>query len=77
MKAKIDKDGNLSILRGPKYKSQYCPFTGDADYSPTCGDWCPLFVEPNKPWALNKNDIIELSLCRDDLSLDELIDERG
>lgn len=38
MQAKIDMHGNLSILRGSKWKEQTC---GDK----TCNDECPNFID--------------------------------
>ena len=42
MKAKINSDGNLSLLRVGKWKRQYCPYTDE--HNP-CGDLCPKFKE--------------------------------
>jgi len=49
MKGKIGSDGALYLERGGELKTQYCPFetpAGSAGPS-VCGDWCPLFGEPN------------------------------
>lgn len=50
MKGRIDKDGHLEIYRQNRYIHQYCPFatigTGHRN-NPECGDWCPLFSEPD------------------------------
>lgn len=47
MKGKIDITGTLRIVRGNLDRSQICPF--DVEPNPQkggCGDWCPLFGEP-------------------------------
>lgn len=76
MKAKINKLGQLSIFRKDKYKEQYCPRTIDDK----CGDWCPKFREPTFGFCKNKRgQSIEgfiITICGDDLLLEELIDER-
>jgi len=46
MKVRIDEQGNLWFERGTRkkqWKAQTCPF--DSNPIP-CGDWCPLFQEP-------------------------------
>ncbi len=43
MKIKINKDGSLEIERAGRGRKQYCPFVLEAV---DCGDWCPLFGEP-------------------------------
>lgn len=53
MKGRITKDGALEIMRGGKWKAQYCPNVV-GDY---CCDSCPKFQEPCKlgdafPWSL-------------------------
>lgn len=45
MTIKIDKAGYLYLERGEKMKLQYCPKQDNEEGSP-CGDWCPLFLEP-------------------------------
>ncbi len=44
MKIRIDKDGALGIERAGEMLHQDCPFHKSARY---CGDWCPLFGEPD------------------------------
>ena len=47
MKAKIDKDGLLSIERKGEWRLQPCPHAMlpyECD-DRICGDWCPLFEE--------------------------------
>jgi len=46
MKGKIDEQGFLYIYRKNDYKIQCCPF--DVKIGSICGDWCPLFSEPEK-----------------------------
>ena len=46
MKGKIDEHGFLHIYRKNDYKIQCCPF--DMKIGSICGDWCPLFSEPEK-----------------------------
>jgi hypothetical protein len=43
MNIKINKLGNLEIERAGKFQSQGCPHKGG-----NCGDWCPLFGEPQE-----------------------------
>jgi hypothetical protein len=86
MKAIIDKDGYLEILRGNTIKPQKCPFTASTgiDTNPhsglytseieriDCGDWCPLFGEP-----LDCADCgVRLTLCHKTLIIMEFEDER-
>ena len=69
MKGKIDEDGNLYIERAGKMKQQFCPF----DVKP-CGDWCPLFGEPEAEFGTKS---VILHICKDKmLFLDEFTDER-
>lgn len=43
MKGKIDENGFLYIERAGKTKKTLCPYDGECA---PCGDWCPLFSEP-------------------------------
>jgi len=75
MKGKIDKHGNLWVLRGEEQKPQYC-YEDRA-----CGDSCPKFGEPYNSHIINdagvRIDGIALRLCeRDLLFFTELGDER-
>jgi hypothetical protein len=45
MKIQIDKDGLLCIERVGQMKAQQCP--GMPQEIVYCGDWCPLFGEPD------------------------------
>jgi len=87
MNGKINTNGQLSIIRGEKYKPAYCPLYSSES---TCGDWCPLFREPyNKTVSIsswNKHGLecreskktkeIYLSLCKKELVFKEFIDDR-
>jgi len=68
MKGKIDKDGFLWIERKGEWTKQYCPIVND-DW---CGQWCPLFGEPEFIDGHPR-----LSLCRKVLEFVSLVDERG
>jgi len=72
MKIEIDKNGSLSIERKGKMKHCGCP-NQQADIS--CGDWCPLFGEPEP-----SDDIItvRLTICKKTFSLlrKDFIDKR-
>ena len=90
MKGKIDNNGWLRIERGSKEKLQECPFmqrafeVNDIVIAP-CGDWCPLFVEPEaeldsygfcsetegKPTGRTM-----LETCKTTLIFDQFTDER-
>ena len=78
MKGKINGFGYLQIERGgsheiPGGRLQGCPFgTG----SESCGDWCPLFGEP-EPYCGNEQAIVVLEICKKKLVFDEFVDERG
>jgi len=75
MKGKIDSNGLLYIYRENFYKIQYCPY--GYNQSVFCGDWCPLFGEPEKcKIGLKEYWKIEIC-CKKTLIFDELIDERG
>jgi hypothetical protein len=45
VKAEIDLDGHLWIMRGGIRKPQTCPHASSEGGSEYCGDWCPLFEE--------------------------------
>ena len=59
MKGHIDAGGNLYITRGKKETIQACPYSRE---DLPCGDWCPLFSEPEQVEMLDSE--IELSLCK-------------
>ena len=58
MKAAINQDGFLSIERAGILQRQYCPFQA-AEESQECGDWCPMFGEPDI-WSQN---LVSISIC--------------
>jgi len=66
MQGKIDDAGNLSILRGGKWKHQLCP----KRHSALCTDACPKFGEPYAASVTDlKGETIEgtaLRLCEND-----------
>ena len=72
MKIKINKTGSLEIERAGRGKKQYCPFVGE-DRINNCGDWCPLFGEP-EPHATQP--VMMLKLCHTYIC-GEITDERG
>jgi hypothetical protein len=80
MKGTIDREGTLFIERAGKMKGQSCPFSISMEW---CGDWCPLFGEPE-----NYNELglkfegvrtgIWIRLCQSScLIFESLKDERG
>ena len=79
MKGKIDNNGWLRIERGSKEKLQECPFmqrafeVNDIVIAP-CGDWCPLFEEPEPEFGTKS---VILRICKDKiLFFDEFTDEK-
>lgn len=66
MKGKIGKDGVLHIERAGVMKLQWCPQSGGH-----CGDWCPLFGEPEKHPKYTY-----LILCHRMIEFAEFTDER-
>jgi len=81
MEGKIDKDGNLEIKRGKKYKVQACFYSGG---EAACGGWCPQFGEPDfYKNADGVTDVHEsysalLKICQNRLlNFDKFVDERG
>ena len=85
MDGKIDNEGYLWILRGKQGKPQDCPFD-TSDSARACGDWCPLFGEPEPEYSPEVDDDdgmheqtggVLLTLCHKTLVFDTLVDERG
>ena len=88
MKGKIDSNGWLRIERGGKEKLQECPFmqrafqVNDVSIAP-CGDWCPLFDEPDFteiPCKYGKSEPdggAHLELCQTHYYFEQFTDERG
>jgi len=77
MEGKINKNGNLRIKRGRKYKDQYCPYESSSEVT-LCGDWCPQFGEPDwYPEAKNWPDTANLNICQNRLlHFNQFKDER-
>ena len=77
MKGKIDSNGWLRIERGGKEKLQECPFTqktfqvNDLTIREPCGDWCPLFDEPDFT-----DGGAHLELCQTHYYFEQFTDER-
>lgn len=61
----IDREGYLFIWRADKWKQQRCPKTNKE----CCGDWCPLFEEPDRG-----RDV--LKICHTSLKTKKVRDER-
>jgi hypothetical protein len=75
MKAVIDRSGYLRLKRpysrqGKRPGRSACPFALQS--LKACGDWCPLFGEPEKL----SDGRISLPLCTRTLVLNEFFDER-
>lgn len=72
MKGKITKRGDFYIERPGKMVVQICPFALD-EYRghTTCGDWCPLFGEPERHPKYTY-----LILCHRMIEFAEFTDER-
>ena len=73
MEILINSSGYLMIKRAGIYQEQRCPYSTDK----SCGDWCPLFGEPNyfKDEMENIN-IDDLVLCHTELT-GTIIDKRA
>ena len=69
MKGKIDKDGYPYIERAGKMKRQDC-----ANRPVYCGDWCPLFGEPER--VPNTVEMMSIDLCKVTLNFTDFTDER-
>ena len=73
MKGKIERNGYLYIFRpGVGFKYQSCPYDAGQHGPSGCGDWCPLFGEPQGA----PDDLRTLRLCHTNLMFDEFTDER-
>jgi len=86
MKGIIDESGNLYIERGGKIglKLQGCPYQEEEG---SCGDWCPLFGEPEVSKWMGSPDPDKkgraadirhwnLKICKITIFFEELTDER-
>ena len=81
MKGTINASGELIVERAGRMHAQYCPFTttkravlggGVIVERVRCGDWCPLFGEPQQ-----EKDGRWLELCHGKMwHFDEITDER-
>jgi len=74
MKGEISSDGYLRIYRNSKgLQHQGCPYVPpNSGYGECyCGDWCPLFGEPQYGW-----DDVTLTLCNKTLALTDFTDRR-
>jgi len=83
MQGKIDKNGHLFIRRKNTIKEQLCPFYSAKSLTgQNCGDWCPLFEEPERGYKINADLLDEnkkpfkINICQTTLYFDELTDER-
>jgi len=63
MRIQINENGRLLLERAGWLKTQYCPKQAEAI---SCGDWCPLFGEPEL-----KGNIICISLCEKEICCKE------
>jgi hypothetical protein len=71
MEIKINVDGMLFIKRAGKWKKQCC----SKHLGNPCGDWCPLFGEPDYEVGVQQPN--RLDLCESILfSEKQIIDER-
>lgn len=77
MKIKIDDKGRLWIKRADKFKEQSCPFNNHPAYDKAdCGDWCPLFGEPEHNFG-ERAISGTLQLCKIWLDFETCEDERS
>lgn len=70
MEIKIDENGYLKIKRAGLYAIQYCPHGREQE---RCGDWCPLFHEPNIPPG---EEMGWLQICAPKAFYEQITDER-
>lgn len=72
LKAKIDFNGNIHLLRRNRLKAQECPYSGNEP----CTDFCPKFKEPEI--ICTEHPHVLLSICGTELIFgeDEFLDER-
>ncbi len=47
MQGQIDRFGNLHIMRNGVLRPQECPYRQNSN-GVCCGEWCPLFSEPQE-----------------------------
>ncbi len=72
MKIKINAQGNLEIERAGKFRKQACPFQWDE----FCGNWCPLFGEPQPIDPHHPKSDKFINLCHNRALVGSVIDER-
>jgi hypothetical protein len=72
LQGKIDKLGFFHLERKGMFRAQYCPVQDGKKIGIGCGEWCPLFGEPEVMDGYYK-----ITLCaHEPLFIKELIDER-
>jgi len=85
MKIKRDENGYLEIERAGRFVFQYCPLDPGNPYQSRCGDWCPLFGEPEHDFVPSLHHLSgyaegpngKLPICQGRVLVGEIIDERG
>lgn len=86
LKIKITRSGFLEIKRNQEFKPQYCCYrqaikTIEDTVYRKCGDWCPLFGEPEDIRGKNMRDqrIIgkSIQLCHQAKLTGHINDNRG
>lgn len=80
MNGKISDLGWLYIERAGKMKVCGCPFSTPDESGPlSCGDWCPLFAEPEKQeTTFPEGCHTTLLICNErELTFSTFTDERG
>lgn len=65
MKVRISPTGNLEIFRKYDYKTQTCCY----HQFKTCGDHCPLFIDPEDYMKYDKFGPIIIKLCKREFSI--------
>jgi len=79
MKGAIEKNGYLWIERAGKIKKQYCPHDVVGEDVIGCGDWCPMFGEPEQVYTMKnaqRGEVVGLQICRVRFSFHEFVDKR-
>jgi hypothetical protein len=73
MKARIDKNGYLSLTRNGKYREQTCPYQNPSLW---CGDWCPKFGTHVDHMNALSEKRTQIETCSGGLYLESVVDER-
>ena len=62
----LDERGFIHLERAQRLRMQACPFSSDSDGVVTnfCGDWCPLFGEPDTVTTRTKK-LSSINICND------------